>query len=165
MNRQDARMCLEIIKTLRASHRKRFLLFIFVPMFLFIFSFFCSQRPDPRKIVIEFIKAVASSDSVAVLNYVDFDQLTKEKLSFLAPEEKERVFNSTKNQLLNNLLGDGTTRVQWENYKKVVANSEIKSDTAEVEVTFMHIKTGVYRYTKMKLYLKDGKWKIFYYED
>ena len=146
-------------------NKKRLLSFIIALIFLFIFSFFCSQRPDPRKIVIEFIKAVASSDSVAVLNYVDFDQLTKEKLSFLAPEEKEKVFNSTKNQLLNNLLRDGTTRVQWENYKKVIANSQIEGDTAEVEVTFMHTKTGVYRYTKMKLYLKDGKWKIFYYED
>jgi uncharacterized membrane protein YvbJ len=165
MNGEDARMRLKIVKTLRASHKKRYILVIFVLIFLFIFSFFCSQRPDPRKIVIEFIKAVASSDSVAVLNYVDFDQLTKEKLSFLAPEEKEKVFNSTKNQLLNNVLRDGTTRVQWENYKKVIANSQIEADTAEVEVTFMHIKTGAYKYTKMKLYLKDGKWKIFYYED
>jgi len=146
-------------------NKKRLLSFIIVLIFLFIFSFFCSQRPDPRKTVIDFIKAVANSDSLALLNYVDFDQLTKEKLSFLAPEEQDKVFNSTKNQLLNNLLRDGTTRVKWENYKKVIANSKIEGDTAKVEVTFMHTKTGAYKYTIMKLYLKDGKWKIFYYED
>ena len=55
--------------------------------------------------------------------------------------------------------------MKWENYKKVIANSKIEGDTAEVEVTFMHTKTGAYKYTKMKLYLKDGKWKIFFYED
>jgi len=153
MNRQDA------------SHKKRFLLFIIVLIFLFIFPFFCSQRPDPRKTVIDFIKAVANSDSVALLNYVDFDRLTSERLSSLSPEEKERFFDSTKKQLLNNLLRDGTTRVEWENYKKVIANSKIERDTAEVEVTFMHLKTGAYKYTKVKMYLKDGKWKIFYYED
>lgn len=138
---------------------------IFYPLIFLTLSFFlftnCGRRPDPRGTVIKFVKAVAKSDSLSLQKLVDFDMLAQKKFPYL-PEEK---LDQAKNQLKRNFLKDGTIRVKWENYRKVVGDTRFEGDTATVELTFMHLKTGIYRYTNVRLYLKDGRWKIFYYED
>ncbi len=143
----------------QAFFEKLFYLTVFAGIFLIVIQ--CGGRPDPRPTVIEFIKAVAQSDSSALDNLVDFEILAQKKFPNL-PEEK---IHEAKNQLKRNLLKDGTTRVKWENYRKVLGDVKFEGDTANVELTFMHLKTGIYKYTNVRMYLKDNKWKIFYYED
>jgi len=139
--------------------KKVFYIGVFTTLFSIVIQ--CGGRPDPRQTVIKFIKAVAKSDSLALQMLVDFDMLTQKKFPYL-PEEK---FDVVKHQLKRNFLKDGTIRVKWENYRKVIGDAKFKGDTATVELTFMHLKTGIYRYTNVRLYLKEGRWKIFYYED
>ncbi|KPL04399.1 MAG: hypothetical protein AMJ90_00780 [candidate division Zixibacteria bacterium SM23_73_2] len=144
----------------KAFFEKMFLPLILVPFGFFLFNS-CGGRPDPRKTVMDFVKAVAQSDSLTLDNLVDFEVFTQKKYPDL-PEEK---IPATKQRLKRNLLKSGITRVKWENYRKVLGDVKFEGDTANVELTLMHLKTGIYSYTTVRMYLKEGKWKIFYYED
>jgi len=144
----------------KAFIEKIFYPLILVPLTFFLFTN-CGGRPDPRQTVIKFIKAVAQSDSLALDNLVDFEILARQKFQYLSDEKIEEA----KARLKKNLLKDGTTRVKWGNYRKVLGEVKFEGDTANVELTFMHLKTGIYKYTHVRMHLRDNKWRIFYYED
>jgi hypothetical protein len=43
----------------------------------------------------------------------------------------------------------------------VIGKSEVIGDSATVEVTYIDKTNGIKDYTRMGLYFKDGKWKIY----
>jgi hypothetical protein len=146
---------------------------IFILFFLFAGSiglvFFsslqCSKSPSPRVVVMDFMEAVNKDDTTAIENYLDLDVFTQEKMKDLPPEQREAAFPKVKEQLRNNLLGDGATRLKWKD-KMIVVNTEtIEGDQALVEVSFVDQKTGFTLYTKTQLYKKDKAWKIYYFKD
>jgi hypothetical protein len=140
---------------------KRNFLLILITTLFFILS--CGGRPSPRKIAMEFIEAVYASDSTAILKYVDFELVAREKLSHLPEEEQIKNLDLMKQQIYRSLLKNGPVRAKWESFRIVVADETVRGDSAWVEVTFMRKETGAARYTQMFLYWKESSWKIASY--
>ncbi|KPK76739.1 MAG: hypothetical protein AMJ89_03660 [candidate division Zixibacteria bacterium SM23_73] len=140
---------------------------IFILLFFLVFfsSYHCGRSPSPRVVVMDFMEAVNTDDTTTIEKYLDLDRFTQEKLKDLPPEQRAEAFPKIKEQLRNNLLGSGGTRLKWQNKMIVVNKETIEGDEASVEVTFVDQKTGLTLYTKTKLYKKDKAWKIYYFKD
>ena len=140
---------------------------IFILLFFLVFfsSYHCGRSPSPRVVVMDFMEAVNTDDTTTVEKYLDLDRFTQEKLKDLPPEQRAEAFPKIKEQLRNNLLGSGGTRLKWQNKMIVVDKEVIEGDQALVEVTFVDQKTGLTLYTKTRLYKKDKAWKIYYFKD
>jgi hypothetical protein len=136
-------------------------LFVLCLFLLLLFANYCSKNPSPRVVVMNFIEAVNKADTASLGLYLDLDKFTEEKLSELPDSQKAAVFTSVKEQLWQNFLGSGATRLRWQNKMIVVNKEEIEGDQALVEVTFVDQKTGITEYTKTKLYQKDDRWWIY----
>jgi hypothetical protein len=140
---------------------------IFILLFFLVFfsSYHCGRSPSPRVVVMDFMEAVNTDDTTTIEKYLDLDRFTQEKLKDLPPEQRAEAFPKIREQLRNNLLGSGGTRLKWQNKMIVVDKEMIEGDEALVEVTFVDQKTGLTLYTKTKLYKKDKAWKIYYFKD
>jgi len=143
---------------------KKYLLWL---MFLVItvFLYRCSSQSSPRKTVLDFLEAVHNSDTTAIISLADLDRMAQEKLSNLSPQQRDKIAPIMRNDLLSSLVDNGATRIWWENALNVVAGEKAWKDTAQVEVTFIDQKSGIRHYTKMRLYLKDNRWRVYYFED
>jgi hypothetical protein len=139
--------------------KKTFLLFLII---IFFFTSHCSKTPSPRVVVMDFIEAVNKADTASIDKYLDLDRFTKEKIKDLSEAERQEIFPKVKEQLRDNLLGSGGTRLKWQNKMIVVNKENIQGDSALVEVTFVDQKTGISEYTEAKLYKKDKTWWIYY---
>lgn len=142
--------------------KKNLILFF---LLVFFSTYSCSKSPNPRVAVMDFMEAVNKDDTTTIEKYLDLDRFAQEMLKDLPPEQREEVFPKLKEQLRNNLLGNGATRLKWQNKMIVVNKEEVEGDQALVEVTFVDQKTGLTLYTKTKLYKKDKVWKIYYFKD
>ncbi len=140
----------------------KYLVYLFLVMVLFFFLR-CGGQPGPRKVAMEFIEAVYASDSTAILKYVDFEQIARERMGHLPEEEQLKNLDQMKQQLYRSLLMNGSVRAKWNSYRIVVANETVRGDSAWVDVTFMRKETGTTRYTQMVLDKKEGFWKIVSY--
>jgi hypothetical protein len=132
---------------------------------VFFSSFQCSKSPSPRVVVMNFMEAVNKDDTTTIDKYLDLDKFVQEKMKELPPEQWKEAFPKLKEQLRNNLLGNGATRLKWQNKMIVVNKETIEGDQAVVEVSFVDQKTGVTQYTRTLLYRKNHAWKIYYFKD
>ena len=142
---------------------KKILLILFVSALLLVFQ--CSKSPSPRVVVMDFIEAVNTADTASLEMYLDLERFTEEKVKELPDSTRAEVFSRVKEQLWQNFLGSGGTRLKWQNKMIVVNKEEIEGDSALVEVTFVDQKTGITEYTKARLYKKEGRWWIYYLKD
>ena len=142
---------------------KRILLFSLIPILLF--AYHCGKSPSPRVVVMDFIEAVNKADTASIEKYLDLDRFTQEKLKELPDTQRVKIFAGVKEQLRENFLGSGATRLRWQNKMIVVNREVIQGDKALVEVTFVDQKTGITDYTKARLYKKDDRWWIYYVKD
>jgi len=132
---------------------------------VFFPSFQCSKSTNPRVVVMDFMEAVNKDDTTTIDKYLDLDKFAQEKMKELPPEQWKEVLPKVKEQLRNNLLGNGATRLKWKDKMIVVNKETIEGDQALVEVSFVDQKTGVTQYTRTLLYKKDNAWKIYYFKD
>jgi hypothetical protein len=142
---------------------KRFLLVCLILILAAVYT--CSKTPSPRVVVMDFIEAVNKADTASLSLYLDLDRFTQEKLKEMPDTQKTRVFPLVKEQLWQNFLGSGATRLKWQNKMIVVNKEEIEGNQALVEVTFVDQKTGITEYTKARLYKKEEGWRIYYIRD
>jgi hypothetical protein len=142
---------------------KRIFLFVLIPLLFFAYQ--CSKTPSPRVVVMDFIEAVNKADTASLEKYLDLDRFTQEKLKDLPDTQRAEVFSKVKEQLWENFMGSGATRLRWQNKMIVVNKEDIKGDQALVEVTFVDQKTGITEYTKAKLYKKENRWWIYHIKD
>jgi hypothetical protein len=113
----------------------------------------------------DFIEAVNKADTASLEKYLDLDRFTQEKLKDLPDTQRAEVFSKVKEQLWENFMGGGATRLKWQNKMIVVNKEDIKGDQALVEVTFVDQKTGITEYTRAKLYKKENRWWIYHIKD
>ena len=125
----------------------------------------CGKSPSPRVVVMDFIEAVNTADTASLEMYLDLERFTQEKVKELPDSMRAEVFSKVKEQLRENFLGSGGTRLKWQNKMIVVNKEEIEGDSALVEVTFVDQKTGITEYTKARLYKKEGRWWIYHIKD
>ncbi|UCB53199.1 MAG: hypothetical protein JSV10_03730 [Candidatus Zixiibacteriota bacterium] len=142
---------------------KQIYLFLFILIPLLVFE--CSKSPSPRVMVMDFIEAVNTADTASLEMYLDLERFTQEKVKELPDSIRAEVFSEVKEQLRQNFLGSGGTRLRWQNKMIVVNKEEIEGEHALVEVTFVDQKTGITEYTKARLYKKEDRWWIYYIKD
>ena len=142
---------------------KKTLLILSVLCLLFIVQ--CSKSPSPRVVVMDFIEAVNTADTVSLETYLDLERFTQEKMKEFPDSVRTAAFSKVKEQLRQNFLGSGGTRLKWQNKMIVVNKEEIEGDSALVEVTFVDQKTGITEYTKTRLYKRENRWWIYYIKD
>jgi hypothetical protein len=141
---------------------KRLFQMIGLSLLLFIISLTsCSNKPDPREEVKKLMTAVDQSDTTALKEYLDLEYIAGENLKGFPVKEKEELYPNIRQEILRDLTGDGSTRMNWKNSLVVIGKSKVKRDSAAVEVTYVSKITGIKNYTNMGLYFKDGKWKIY----
>ncbi len=141
---------------------KRLFQMIGLSLLLFvIFLISCSNKPDPREEVKKLMTAVDQSDTTALKEYLDLEWIANENLRGFSEKDKEELYPKIRQEILRDLTGDGSTRMSWKNSLVVIGKSEVKGDSAAVEVTYVSKLSGIKNYTKMGLYFKDGKWKIY----
>jgi hypothetical protein len=138
-------------------------LFFCVLVLLFVLQ--CSKSPSPRVVVMDFIEAVNKADTASLEMYLDLDRFTQEKVKELPDSVRTAAFSKVREQLWQNFLGNGGTRLKWQSKMIVVNKEEIGGDTALVEVTFVDQKTGITEYTKTRLYKMENRWWIYYIRD
>jgi hypothetical protein len=142
--------------------KKFFILFFLLVAFL---SYHCGKSPGPRVVVMDFLEAVNKDDTTTVDKYLDLNKFAQEKMKEIPSEQWKEIFPKVKERLRNDLLGNGATRLKWQNKMIVVNKETVEGDQAVVEVSFVDQKTGVTQYTRTLLYKKDNAWKIYYFED
>lgn len=140
-------------------------IFPFILILILLSVCYCSRSPSPRVVVMDFLEAVNKADTATIEKYLDLDKFTEEKLKELPDSQRIEAFSTVREQLLNNFLGSGGTRLKWQNKMMVVNKEEIEGDQALVELTFVDQKTGRTEYTKTKLYKKEEGWRIYFIKD
>lgn len=140
--------------------KKTFIILLGVPILLAFFA--CSKSPSPRVVVMDFIEAVNQDDTASIEKYMDFNRFAQEKIKELPEGSTQKFTPQYKEQLVNSYLGNGLTRLDWQNRWIVVNDEKIMGDSATVEVTFMDQKTGLADYTHARLYKKNKKWIMYY---
>jgi hypothetical protein len=113
----------------------------------------------------DFIEAVNTADTASLETYLDLERFTQEKVKELPDSIRAAAFSKVREQLRENFLGSGGTRLKWQNKMIVVNKEEIDGDHALVEVTFVDQKTGITEYTKARLYRKEDRWWIYHIKD
>lgn len=139
------------------SHR-----FIYICLsILFVAILSCSNIPDPRENVKQLIAAVDQSDTTALKESLDLNWIVNQRLKGVPEKDSLASFLKKRQELLDDLTGNGATRVSWNNSLVVIGKSEVAGDSATVEVTYIDKTNGIKDYTRMGLYFKEGKWKVY----
>ncbi|MCP4567605.1 MAG: hypothetical protein GY841_08505 [FCB group bacterium] len=116
---------------------------------------------DPRKAVLNMIKAMEESDREALVHYLDFRSLmTPGKTDYALQMDSVRVFMDIE-AVLDDLTEGGLTNDRWMSMQRVVGSAERTGDTAYVEVSFISQETGKQYYNKWGLSRINERWKIF----
>jgi hypothetical protein len=109
----------------------------------------------------QLIAAVDQSDTTALKESLDLNWIVNQRLKGVPEKDSLASFLKKRQELLDDLTGNGATRVSWNNSLVVIGKSEVVGDSATVEVTYIDKTNGIKDYTRMGLYFKDGKWKIY----
>jgi len=148
-------------KKVRKKMKRAFQLLGLLLLPFLIFLLTCSNRPDPREEIKKLIATVDQSDTTALKEHLDIEWIANENLRGFSEKDKDELYPKIRQEILRDLTGEGSTRMSWKNSLVVIGKSEVKGDSATVEVTYVSKLSGIKNYTKMGLYFKDGKWKIY----
>jgi hypothetical protein len=121
----------------------------------------CSNKPDPREDVKKLIAAVDQSDTTALKASLDLDWMANQGSEGIPAKDRPELLSKKRQELLDDLTGNGATRTSWNNSLVVIGKSEVAGDSAAVEVTYIDKTNGIKDYTRMGLYFKDGRWKVY----
>lgn len=121
------------------------------------------SSPDtPREAVIALFGAMERNDRAAIAHLLDLAELMKpDNQDYALQSDSPRTFSSPE-QILDDLVDQGTTKVRWFSYQRIVNTTEmLAEDIANVEVTFVDKDASKGYMTKFGVHLVNGKWKIF----
>jgi len=127
----------------------------------------CSSTPGPKDVVFKFIKAVKTSDSLAVTQILDVDAYIKMRMAEMSPEDSAQVLAEERVKVIQSLVGDGDTRRYWNKpeMRILVNRARVTDDDADVDVSYMDKQTGHLIYTQVLLKRQpDGTWRITYFK-
>jgi hypothetical protein len=123
----------------------------------------CGAKETPKEVTFSFIGAVLDGDSTAILKYLDLDALIAKRMKEVPPTDSTQTPAQFHRLILRNLIGDGGTRLHWQNQRIIVNQETIKGDSAQVEMSMIDQTNGLTEYSMIYLYRKDGRWRVYFY--
>ncbi len=73
----------------------------------------CSNKPDPREDVKKLIAAVDQSDTTALKESLDLNWIVNQRLLGVPEKDRTELFSRKRQELLDDLTGNGATRTSW----------------------------------------------------
>ena len=115
----------------------------------------------PKEAVIMLFGAMERNDKAAIAHLLDIPSLMgKSENDYALSTDNPRTFYNPED-LLNDMVDSGKTKIRWFSYQRVIGNTEIKGDSAKVEVSFINKETSVQYYSKFGLVKRNDVWKIY----
>ncbi len=124
------------------------------------FLFACSKKPQPKETLYKFFAAVTNQDSTAIRDCLDLECTATEAQFRAIGIDSVPAATDARQKLLVHELSLGRVNQRWREHRIVVGETELRGDTAAVEVSFFHRPTGKQYYNKMGLIFSGGRWKI-----
>lgn len=123
----------------------------------------CSQEAarGPKQVVIKLFGAMERNEKAAVANALDLVALLKIRDRDYALNLDSLREMRTPTAILDDLTGEGKTKLVWFSLQRVVGAEEIIGDTAYVEVSFVNKETGMQYYNKFGLHKIGEIWRIY----
>ena len=116
---------------------------------------------NPRKVVLNMIRAMEKSDTKAIGHYLDFKALmTPGDTDYALQMDTVRVFTDIE-KVVADLTEGGLTHTRWMAMQRIVGTSTQLGDSAEVEVSFISQETNKQFYNKWGLHRVNDRWKIY----
>lgn len=116
---------------------------------------------SPKEVVIRLFGAMDRDDRAAIVHVLDLSAMMGNKDNDYALQTKTpRTFYNPED-ILNDLTGEGLTKTRWFSLQRVIGGTEIRGDSALVEVSFIDKEKSIQYYNKFGLYRKDGGWRIY----
>ncbi len=116
---------------------------------------------SPKDVVIKLFGAMERDDRAGIVLLLDMPALMNITDYDYALQRKERRVFHNPEKLLDDLTGEGLTKIKWFNMQRVIGNTEIRGDTAYVEVSFISKETKTQYYNKFGLHRKNDRWRIY----
>ncbi len=122
----------------------------------------CGGSADnPRDVVIQLFGAMERNERAALPHLLDMRAMMEQGEEDYALQRKmPRKFYSPE-QIMDDLTDSGLTKTRWFTMQRIVGNTEMRGDSAWVEVSFVDKDKGVQYYNKFGLHRKKGNWKIY----
>jgi hypothetical protein len=121
----------------------------------------CAGKPNPKDTVMDLFTALHADDTTMVLQSVDTGRAWRSvSLDLKQPADSLLTAISWGERLESALTGDGRLRSRWIKMQVVIGETEIKADSATVEVSFIDRDTRIQFYSRMALVFQDGHWRI-----
>ena len=128
-----------------------------------LFGLRCSGSGEagPRDVVMRMFGAMQKNDQAALARLLDLPELMKNaEEDYALQTDEPRVFTTPKD-ILDDLTGDGKTKMLWFSMQRIVREAEIMGDHATVDVTFVDKAASHGYMTKFGLHRKNAKWRIY----
>jgi hypothetical protein len=127
-----------------------------------LFSACNLSTAEPRQAVIKFLQAVKVSDTLAILQGFTLEApytILPDTGLWPSPDPRNDTLMTVR--LLGELSPGGTVFLRWLDRRMVVGQSEVRGDSAKVEVTSLDQIKGTQTYNKFGLVRGRGHWRIY----
>ncbi|MBD3218360.1 MAG: hypothetical protein GF310_08790 [candidate division Zixibacteria bacterium] len=131
-------------------------------IFLIAFSA-CEQQPSEqaRARVLDFVKAIGSEGSIDLDQYLAINELVRENAESVYIYNDSLSISKNIDKYMELFEPNGKVRRLWTQKQIIVGDSEVRGDTAYVEVSFVDREDNTHFYNKMGLKRTQDGWRIF----
>lgn len=141
--------------------KRRMLMFGLCGLLAMLVGCGTSAPTDPKGTVIAFFGAMEKNDQAALAHLLDLPSLMQSGgQDYATQTSAPRRFVNPK-QILDDLTGEGETKVAWFRHQRIIGDTEMSGESATVEVTFVDKEASRGFRTKFGLHQMNGKWRIY----
>ncbi len=120
-----------------------------------------SGEPQPRSEVLDFVNALHKNQPIDLNNYLDMNQIVREDAANVYIYNDSLTLPENIQRFTDLFEPGGRLRQLWTNMQIVIGDTEVRGDTALVEVSFIDRQTRRQFYNKWGLIRTGEGWRIF----
>lgn len=120
-----------------------------------------SGETQPRSEVLDFVNALHKNQPIDLNNYLDMNQIVREDAANVYIYNDSLTLPENIQRFTDLFEPGGRLRQLWTNMQIVIGDTEVRGDTALVEVSFIDRQTRRQFYNKWGLIRTGEGWRIF----
>jgi hypothetical protein len=120
-----------------------------------------SGQPQPRSEVLHFVNALQNNEPIELDQYLEINQLVREDAPNVYVYNDSLSVSQNIQQFKDLFEPGGRLRKLWTSMQIVIGDTEVRGDTALVEVSFIERQTRRQYYNKWGLIKTPEGWRIF----